>query len=274
MLRISLHFLLLAITTACHFPDKSLPEFKSPTTEQPQEALEKGGAFASMCRKKDSLDAAQQKTIDELLEIANETDCEKAEKILAAKEELELNRAEDISALKSFKNLKSLVLEVASMGFGVLSNFQLLTNLEIWNNRVKDFEPNALKGMAHLEHFFCGFCDSLAPIMVLPEKDRLKSAIIGYLPGLDGIEKFKNLETVSIAHGEIKDLSPLKGLVELNHLSLPNSHLSGDLTALSDLKKLRRLTLFLESFTSRLLSPQQFALSSGPGYRGYKPREF
>lgn len=96
------------------------------------------------CQIKDDLSNEQKESVEELLQIAEEKDCEKAVRVLEAKEELSLEKTRDMVPIQSFGNLKTLILTGTVDNLSCLKNLTNLERLKIQGtNSIKDLRPIA-----------------------------------------------------------------------------------------------------------------------------------
>ncbi|MBW9157733.1 leucine-rich repeat domain-containing protein [Clostridium tagluense] len=131
---------------------------------------------------------------------------------------------------------------------GLFSIFQYKTYL---NNNVLKFENKNFEKLVRMTihkpkgHIFKKDLENIKKLQASSGKisDSFRSAIQYKITDLNGIEYFKNLETVSLARNDITDISPLSKLSKLKHLDLSSNLELADISPLSKLLNLEYLDI-------------------------------
>ena len=191
-------------------------------------------SFADYCLHKDSLTEAARHTVEVLLEIADTSDCNEAERILLNCTSLNLdsNLLTDISPLSTLTNLTELYLHNNKItDISPLSTLTNLTSLSLNNNLLTD-----TSGLSTLTN--------LANLYLNSNK----------ITDTSGLSTLTNLTYLSLDNNLLTDTSGLSTLTNLTHLYL-NSNKITDISGLSTLTNLRNLNLDSNQITD--LSPLQ-----------------
>lgn len=155
-------------------------------------------------------------------------------------------RVKDISALKYFKNLKSLDLSYQLVeDLSPLAGMKDLFALYYFDARsVKDFSAlSELTGMMDLIIFSDTFSDADMQMLAGMEKMELLWIHAGKeLTDISVVANFKNLQRLNIESSGVTDLSPAAGLTNLVEVSLRGSDVS-DVSPLKGLVNLKNLYL-------------------------------
>ncbi len=167
------------------------------------------------------------------------------------------NFISDLSFLSGMTGLQSLSLQVSpsleELDLSFAANMTELTRLEIYNYNqdtvsVTDLTP--LAGLTRLQILSIpAEVKSLAPLAGLTELQslnlQLRNGNSSYYPLTDigALSGMTKLTTLSLALGDVKDLSPVSGLTSLTELNLYGNFDCPDLQFLSGLTKLRTLQI-------------------------------
>lgn len=122
-----------------------------------------------------------------------------------------------------------------------LAEFENLTDLELFGNRIEDISPiKELKGLNYLQ--LSG--NRIRDLEALRDMKDLYTLILmdNRISDLGPLEDMEDLETLQLDYNNISDISPLRGLYNLNELSLSGNRIS-DITPLQDLEDLTWLDL-------------------------------
>lgn len=144
---------------------------------------------------------------------------------------LDMTSVEDLSALAGMKHLKEIQLSYTLVkDASVLGTLKELKSINLENSEIKDIS----------------FLNNLKEVEIL----NLNDTLVQDISALSGLEKIRELYLNSInwsfesnsPRENMIDLSPIRGLVSLEKLSLESDALS-DVSILSDLKNLKELNL-------------------------------
>ncbi|MCB2314152.1 leucine-rich repeat domain-containing protein [Clostridium tagluense] len=149
---------------------------------------------------------------------------------------------------KSLSNTYIKIILIAIIIIGAFSVFQykkyLDTNVIIFKN--ENFEK-LVRMTIHKPkgHIFKKDLENIKKLQASSGKisDSFRSAIQYKITDLNGIEYFKNLETVSLARNDITNISPLSKLSKLKHLDLSSNLELADISPLSKLLNLEYLDI-------------------------------
>jgi internalin A len=165
--------------------------------------------FADWCRHKDDLSPEARHTVEKLLELADTSDCDEAERILSSStslylDEYTINQISDITPLSCLTHLTYLSLHISRIrDITPLSSLTLLTVLSLHNNQISDITP--LSGLTHLKKLLLGG---------------------NQISDITPLSSLTNLTILSLHNNQISDITPLFGLAELYILHLDNNPIS------------------------------------------------
>ena len=180
--------------------------------------------FADWCRQKADLSSETKHTVEVLLEKAETTECDAADRKLSSLTELILsgNQIGDIKPLASLTKLNYLFLNSNQISdIKPLASLTNLTRLNLNNNKIKDIKPLASLGFSHNS---CGV------------------GILAAVNRLFGICLLTNLTVLDLHNNQISDIKPLASLTNLTDLNLNNNQIK-DIKPLASLTKLSALYL-------------------------------
>lgn len=189
-----LYIYVLTITFCLTLACVQDPKDAQDTRNDPIGVISSRGFFAR-CSIKSDLDIDERKTVDELLEISGENNCEKAEAFLKTKTELTLSKAKSILPLSIFSNLKKLTLMQADSGYMALLELRNLETLVIWSQTVEDKELEVLPRIHSLEN------------LTIENTYKLTQAS---LKSIGACKKLKRLAVISVPYTSFMDLENLE----------------------------------------------------------------
>lgn len=151
------------------------------------------------------------------------------------------NRVRDLSPLRNLQSLEELALiENPVESFRVLEALPALKELRISIDQVPAFvECKRFPALRILS--VAGGEGSIKSLAAFPEMPHLKVLNVKNLKDLTGIERFNQLETLDLSHGDFTSLVLLSGLKKLTHLYISASN-PIDVEPLGRLSALRSLT--------------------------------
>ena len=156
--------------------------------------------FADWCRQKDSLSPEAKHTVEVLLEEAETTECDAADRELSTLPGLDLgnNQISDIKPLESLINLNLLYLNNNQISdIKPLASLTNLDRLYLYNNQISDIKP-------------------LASLTNLSQLSLNSNQISDIKP----LASLTNLTLLSLNSNQISDIKPLASLTNLSQLSL------------------------------------------------------
>jgi internalin A len=194
-------------------------------SESKQKSINNFKNFVDLCKNKDVLAQNVKYTIDQLLVVANTSDCAIAENSLKKFQVISLERKSivDISPLMYFTKLKSLnlrnnqIIDISS-----LSSLTDLVMLNLNENQIVNIQ-------------------SLEKLTKLTELGISGNRISDISP----LRNLTNLTILSAKRNQITDVTPLKGLIELRYLFLRDNKI----TDISSLQSLRNISVNSGIFT-------------------------
>ncbi|MEP6519556.1 leucine-rich repeat domain-containing protein [Microcoleus vaginatus] len=204
-----------------------------------------GRTFADWCREKASLSPETKHTVEVLLERAETTECEAADRQLSSLTRLTLNnnQIKDIKPLTSLTNLTTLSLDSNQIGdIEPLASLTNLTFLSLDSNQIGDIKP--LASLTNLTFLSLGSnqISDIEPLISLTKLSWLnldKNPIKDIKP----LASLTKLNQLALDGNQIKDIKPLASLTHLTELYLENNQIS-DIKPLASLTNLALLSLY------------------------------
>ena len=159
-----------------------------------------------------------------------------------SKLDLSSNPVEVLSPIESLPNLACLILSHSDVtDVHVLTSLPKLNRLSIGSLQVRSFQECAR--LASLERLdACCLGDSLADFSRFPDMPQLRSLVVRDVCSLAGIQRFPELQDLSIRDGKLDDLTPLNMLSQLTHLDIENDKRLSIAPIISN-RELRQVTL-------------------------------
>ncbi len=219
-------------------------------------------SFADYCLHKDSLTEAARHTVEVLLEIADTSDCNEAERILLNCTSLNLdsNLLTDISPLSTLTNLTELYLHNNKItDISPLSTLTNLTKLNLNGNQIT--EISGLSTLTNLTELYL-FDNQITEIS---ERSTLTNLTELYLFGnqitdISGLSTLTNLTYLSLSNNQITEISGLSTLTNLTKLNLSNNQIT-DLSPLQSLGNLDYVFVYGVELPKKYFLPQHEWLS-------------
>lgn len=164
------------------------------------------------------------------------------------------NRVADISSLSTLVNLKTLVLETNQVqDISALRRMRYLKTLNLGSNDVTDLAP--LADLHRLANLYLHGNKNIRALLPLENLSQLRILTLDNVPVGDQAAVLGdklNLKELSIAGGQLRDISPLRRLRGLTRLNLRDNDIV-DLEPLSGLANLRDLDLQSNQNVSSIL---------------------
>ncbi|MGL5083067.1 MAG: CHAT domain-containing protein [Microcoleaceae cyanobacterium] len=207
------------------------------TTENPKN-------FTELCLQRDQLSNSEQHTVEVLVEIAGQKDCQAANEQLLKLTQLDLSdrRLSNLKPLSSLTQLQSLRLNQNQItDISPLSSLVNLTKLYLADNQIVDIQP--IVNFENLETLYLdnNQIQDLSPI------SNLESLQVLYGNGnqietLAPIRNLSNLTELYLDSNKVADTQPLESLHQLTHLNLGNNQII-NLESIASLDRLLQLSV-------------------------------
>ncbi len=216
--------------------------------------------FIQWCQDRAKLPDVTRRTVDRLLQVANTEDCDRANRDLSQRIELNLSiefryapvaeseRLIDLRPLAQFTNLQRLSLSNHAIAdLAPLATLTRLRNLSLGGNQIIDLSP--LAQLTNLEELTLT-ANQITNVAGLANLTKLRVLTLAYnqITDISPLANLTNLEVLDLFNNQIHSIQPLARLSRLTSLSVDNNQIR-DLAQLSGLTQLNSLSLASNQIT-------------------------